>query len=877
MSLRKKFVVVLGFVFVLSLLLTATFYNRIIIGYFKETELLFIKREFLNFTKNLDNILEYLHNVAGNEAEYLSTEKSPSNHPDHQKLKLDFFLVFDKSGRLVFKECYLKEILCRKLILAIEKSRNNPTTGFLLIDNNLIGIALEKFDSGTVAVGQRFSESYVSGYASIEGYGRINTPSYPVMDVKNGRYFLSLYDTDSGFYRFQFSLADITGNIVSGFYGKVEKMLWNRGHITFHMFQFILTVLFVGILSFIFFSIDRFVARPIRELIGKIKNISKEKDLKTVYESIKDDYGSLELNQLSQEIKNMILRIESLLQANSEKTQLFQIIAENAPIGIYLYTEKFEYVNPAIEKISGYSKKELIGKEISFMMSHLDENLKEEITRNVKKRLNGEFFKNEFQTKIRTKDGQIKDILVISNTVKLFNKYYGLGIVLDITEIKNLERKLNELLDKDTLTGLLSRYGFTRQVDELIKILAGKKERYFLLIVDISRFKVINDSYGHQIGDRILKVIGERLKNSLHQGDLIGRLAADEFGIFISKYARFDDIAIIVDKIISLIEQPVEIDDYSFNLTCSIGVSVYPDDGESIDDLLKRADIALVRAKENFSETQKSSVVFFSRDLENKIKERLNLERELRNVLKNRPEEFYVEYQPIYNLQNMKIEKLEALVRWNSSKFGKLSPFKFIQIAEETGLIKNITDIVFERVIYDLLSWREKGIDIKVSINISPAEFKDNDFIDRVISRFKPHNLERKISLEITENVLLEDVEKAREKIKQLKQLGIDILLDDFGTGYSSLTYLKKFPISILKVDREFVKELPENGDDRGIVITIIQLSQLLSMDAVAEGIENQLQVNFLREIGCKYGQGYFFSRPVPAEEVEKLLTADLN
>jgi len=866
MSIRKKFVIILGVIFLFSLFLSAVFYNRIIISHFKETELLFIKREFISFSKSLDSFLDYLSNIVNNETEHIIRNDF---FQKHKKLKLDFFIVLDKDGKPVSIECYLSKSLCEKIPFLLSKYKKKK--GFLLVDGYLLGVAINRFSRGSVVVGKVFKKDFYSGWLHIKGTGEISKNSKPLTEVREGSYTLRLYDTSLSYYSFDILFEDILGRTIHGFQGTINKVLWNKGHLTFHLFQFVLTLIFIGILSFVFFSIDRLVAKPINSIIKKIKNISKEKDLRTVYENLNDDYGSLELNQLSEEIRNMILRLESLLRANSEKTQLFRVIAENAPIGIALYTEKMEYVNPAIEKITGYTRDEIIGKDVRFLMGGIDSKLQNNLVQAIKERLKGKKFRNEFQTQIVTKDGKLKDIWVISNTVKLSNKYLGLGIVLDITEIKNLERKLNELLDKDTLTGLLSRFGFTRKVGELLEILDKENKKCFLLIVDISRFKIVNDSYGHQIGDKILLEVSSRLKSSLHPTDLIGRLAADEFGIFISRFDDPNKLIPVIDRIIDNIEETITVEDYPFNLTCSIGISVFPNDGTNIDTLLKRADIALARAKEKFIQTQKSSVVFFSPELEDKITHRLNLERELRIALENKTHEFYVEYQPIYNLKTLQVEKLEALVRWNSSKFGELPPLEFIPIAEETGLIKQLTTIVLNKIITHLTVWRDKGINPKISINISPAEFKDADFVEKILKQLKPKNFEKNICIEITENVLLDDVEDARKKIKILRQAGIEILLDDFGTGYSSLTYLRRFPISVLKIDREFIRELPDNEDDKGIVITIVQLSQLLSMDAIAEGIENEQQANFLKEIGCKYGQGYYFSKPVSFEAVENL------
>ncbi|NPA12900.1 MAG: EAL domain-containing protein [Aquificae bacterium] len=648
---------------------------------------------------------------------------------------------------------------------------------------------------------------------------------------------------------------------------------WKQGDLGDTAFVVSVLVLFLSSLFGVYLTVEKSVSSPIRRLKSKIKDTFSSEGIKP--QPLKEDFGSQELNDLSKELEDLVEKLAKLLEESQQKTNLFKAIAENAPIGIFLYSQKFEYINPFIEKVIGYKKEEVVGKDIRFMLSQLDDRKREELLSVLERRMKGEFFKNRFQTKVKTKDGQEKDVLVISDTVKLDGQFFGLGIVIDITEIKNLERKLNELLETDALTGLLSRYGFTKRVSELIELYQNTKEKYFLIIVDISKFKVVNDTYGHYIGDSILKKVAKRLRNAMHKSDLIGRLAADEFGIFITKYSKFDDIAIIIDKIIEVIEEPIKIGEYTFNLKCSIGISVFPDDGKNVETLLKRAGMALMRAKEKVADKQQSSAVFFSKELEERIIERLIIEREMRTALKERPEEFYVEFQPIYNLNTLKIEKLEALVRWNSSRFGKVSPGKFIPIAEETRLIKDITNIVLQQVLDNLKKWRDEGIDVRVSVNISPVEFKDRDIVDRILSFLKPDRFERNISVEITESVLLDNVKDTREKIERFRAEGVEILLDDFGTGYSSLTYLKKFPITVLKIDREFMKELPQNMEDRGIVTTIIKLADFLSMDTVAEGIETEKQLNFLKNSGCKYGQGFFFSKPLPAKDIEEKLLAE--
>jgi len=427
------------------------------------------------------------------------------------------------------------------------------------------------------------------------------------------------------------------------------------------------------------------------------------------------------------------------------------------------------------------------------------------------------------------------------------------------------------LIERDSLTGLYSRYAFTNKLKEFIDLYSREKKIFFLLFLDLNNFKKINDSSGHQIGDKVLQVIAERLKKAFRKTDIIGRLGGDEFGILITTYSKFDDIKEIIGKLFLEIEKPLKIDNSVFNLTTSVGVAVFPEDGKDVETLLKRADIAMYKAKELSRETGKSEVVFFSSELEKRIKQKIEIERELKRAVEKSPDEFYLEYQPIVNLKTLKIEKLEALIRWNSGKFGKVYPNFFIPVAEETVIIKNITDIVIDKVVSQLKEWKNKGIETKISVNISPSEFKDKNFVDRIKEKV-PADLRKYFSIEITENVLLENTQSSIDKLRKLKDLGIEILLDDFGTGYSSLTYLKRFPIATLKIDRAFVKDIPSDKEDQGIVMTIIELARLLSVKSLAEGIESEEQLIFLREIGCQYGQGYYFGRSMPPSDVEKIL-----
>lgn len=897
MSIRKRLILIFSLIFLIGFLTTTTIYNSVFIDNLKNVEKFFINREFTSLSNFLENYLGYINSTAENEAywddlysfvinpnkEFIKSNFDPENKT-LKNIGIDFFLIIAGDHKISLFRCILEQKLCNNVkneMLKIIKEKNQEINGFLKTKNCVYLISARyipptnenKDPAGFLVLGKKLDENFITGllknsYIKIQN-GIPAIPESPVFRLKKGRYEASVYPgiNDENLY-YTFYAEDINRKKISLFEGSIHRIIWLNAKQAITMFQIFLILLFVGLFAATLISIENFVSRPLNVLIGKIRKITTEKDFDI---KVKDSYGSKEIDLLSQEIQNMVNRIKDLFEELSEKNQIFKIIAENTPIGIYIFSDKFEYVNKAFEKLTGYQKEEIEGKPISIFMAELDENTKKKIYEAVKRRLKGEQFRNEFQAEIRTKDGTKKTFLVIANTIFLSGKPYGLGIALDITDMKRLEKKLIQLIEKDALTGLLSRYAFSREIKQFIQLFTREKRRFFLLFFDLNRFKNINDTYGHHVGDQVLKVIADRLTNTLRKTDIIGRLGGDEFGILITTYSKFEDITKILEKITAEIEKTVNIEDFSFNLTTSIGIAIFPDDGTDPETLLKRADIAMYKAKDNSKESGRSEAVFFSEDLENKIKEKIDIERELKKALKENPEEFYLEYQPIINLENLKIEKVESLIRWNSSKFGKTSPEKFIKIAEETGIIKEITDLVIEKSLSQLKDWRDKGISIKMSINVSPTEFKDRDFVSRVVNKI-PSDMRSFFSVEITENVLLEDVNLSIEKLRKLRSYGIDILLDDFGTGYSSLTYLKKFPLTMLKIDRDFIKDLPEDKDDQGIVTTIIKLAQILNLSSIAEGIETEAQFLFLRNAKCRYGQGYLFSKPLPADSVEKII-----
>ncbi|SNZ02931.1 PAS domain S-box-containing protein/diguanylate cyclase (GGDEF) domain-containing protein [Persephonella hydrogeniphila] len=895
MSIRRQLILIFSIIFLVGFLATTIIFNGFLVKRLKEIELFSIKREFATLSQFLDNHIRYISSVAENEAYWdniynFVNGKNPefvkkNFDPENETLKnlgIDFFVVFNKNSEILFNRCIQNRKICKKIGSVSTKivKNGNEKTGFIRAGNYLFSISVKyilptnelKEPAGFLVVGKLIDKNFFNSLLK-DSYFEVKneklTLKKNVFTLKEGKYILSIFDSENDSrYVFRFSVQDIFGKIQPAFDGIIHRVIWENAKTTLLIFQIFLIAIFTGLFIVTFYSMEKLVSEPINRLIRKIKRIKTEKDFP---EDISEDYGSKDINLLSSEIQEMVNRINELFQQLSEKNQIFKVIAENTPIGIYIFSHKFEFINRAFEKISGYSKEEILGKDVSIFLTEVDEKTKNRILEAIDRRLKGEQFRNEFQIDIKTKDGKRKTVLIIANTIFISGKPYGLGIAIDITEIKNLEKRLIELIEKDSLTGLYSRYAFTNKLREFIDLYSRDGKIFFLLFLDLNNFKKINDSFGHAIGDKVLQIIAERLKSSFRKTDIIGRLGGDEFGILITTYSKFDDIKEIIKKLFWEIEKPVKIENSVFNLTTSVGVAVFPEDGTDAETLLKRADIAMYQAKELSRETGKSEVMFFSKELERKIKQKIEVEGELKKAIENNPEEFYLEYQPIVDLKTLKIEKLEALIRWNSSKFGKVYPDFFIPIAEETGMIKDITDIVIDKAVSQLQEWKSKGIETKISVNISPSEFKDKNFVDRIKTKI-PEEFRNYFALEITENVLFEHTQSSIDKLKQLTDLGIEILLDDFGTGYSSLTYLKKFPITTLKIDRAFVKDIPDDKENRGIVMTIIKLARLLVVRSLAEGIETKEQLIFLRKSGCQYGQGYYFSKPKNASEIEKVL-----
>lgn len=444
----------------------------------------------------------------------------------------------------------------------------------------------------------------------------------------------------------------------------------------------------------------------------------------------------------------------------------------------------------------------------------------------------------------------------------------NIGIVRDITERKRHEEQLKHLATHDELTGLANRALLLDRLEQSIHYARRSKRFVAVLLLDLDRFKVINDSLGHAFGDKVLCAVGKRLQQAVREADTVVRLGGDEFAILLAEVAEVEDVGLIAAKILRLLAEPHRLDGREVTLTASMGLSLYPKDSDDSATLIRNADMAMYRAKKD----KQNSFAFYSPDMNQRIIETLELEVALRGALER--EEFYLCYQPKVELLSGRIIGCEALLRWRHPQRGQVSPAEFIPLAEETGLIVPLGSWVLREAARQVREWEKQGLPVlSVAVNISGRQFREPDFVVKVERILAESGLEpRLLELEITESVAMEKVESAIMTWIDLKNLGVSLSVDDFGTGYSSLSYLKQFPIHSLKIDQTFVRDIASDPNDAAIASSVIALAKNMGLKVVGEGIETEEQLAFLRDRGCDMGQGYLFSPPLPADDYAKLL-----
>jgi diguanylate cyclase (GGDEF)-like protein len=444
---------------------------------------------------------------------------------------------------------------------------------------------------------------------------------------------------------------------------------------------------------------------------------------------------------------------------------------------------------------------------------------------------------------------------------------------MELAEIKQAAETMWQQVYHDPLTGLPNRMLFEDRLTLEMAHARRDKQGLAVMFLDLDHFKLINDTLGHSVGDQLLQDVAHRLRDALRGTDTVARMGGDEFALLLTRVTHAENVARVAQKIFHVLKPPFNFGGHDFHITPSIGITLYPNDGEDTQTLLKNADTALYRAKEQ----GRNVYQFYTPAMNSKTLERLALENNLRRALERK--EFVVYYQPRVKISTKRIIGMEALVRWQHPELGLISPVKFIPLAEETGLIIPLGEWVLRTACEQTKAWQEAGFPpLRVGVNLSARQFQQPNLVERVAQVLKetglhPHYLE----LEITESAAMQNAEYTLPVLYYLKEMGIHISIDDFGTGYSSLSYLKKFPFHTLKLDQSFIRDLTTDPNDAMIAKVVITLAHGLKLEVVAEGVETQEQLDFLKQLQGDEVQGYLFSKPLPAEEFEELLRQEME
>ena len=448
----------------------------------------------------------------------------------------------------------------------------------------------------------------------------------------------------------------------------------------------------------------------------------------------------------------------------------------------------------------------------------------------------------------------------------LAGKVNGVVVVFqDITSRRAMEEELRQQTVTDHLTGLTNRNGFKLELQGALERARRAKDHVALMFIDLDHFKRINDNLGHDVGDFLLRALATRLKEQVRSYDIVSRIGGDEFTVVIGGLAEAEDAAMVARKILNVLRLPFLLkDDMRVIVSASIGIASYPDCGSDIDSLMRAADVAMYQAKRD----GRNLYAFYIPEMNARDRSALMLEQSLRLGVEN--EEFRLHYQPQIELATGRLVGLEGLLRWQNGEQGNVEPSHFVPILEDTGLMVRVGQWVLSTGCKQRLEWQSVvPDDCVLALNLSPRQFADKNLVSGIRAALKENNLPpSQLELELTEGMLMNDTQYTQSVLHELKEMGIRLSIDDFGTGYSSLAYLKQFPLDVLKIDRQFIRNLTTSDKDAAITTSIIQLAHNLGLKVVAEGVENAEQVAMLKKLGCDIGQGYYFSRPMAAEYV---------
>lgn len=467
-------------------------------------------------------------------------------------------------------------------------------------------------------------------------------------------------------------------------------------------------------------------------------------------------------------------------------------------------------------------------------------------------------FVDLYQTQEIQRHGQELETMVAQRTVAL---------TAEITERRQAQRRLDYLANHDLLTDMPNRRLFVEQLQQALSCAQGRQHGVAVLFIDLDRFKLVNDTLGHEAGDRFLRILSGHFLACIREDDVVARFGGDEFAVFLNDVEAPEDVPPLAQKFIDALSEPFVMGGAEFSITCSIGISLFPSDGHDTQTLMKNADTAMYRAKKQGG----NSFQFYTPAMSDKDNDRLVLENKLRRALKLN--QFVLYYQPKIKMENGRISGMEALMRWNDPENGLISPGTFIPILEETGMIYEAGRWAMQQALADCRLWQSEGLQPPlVAVNVSASQLQHKNFVATVEQELNRAGNTHRLELEITESMVMQDIEASIAKLQAIRKMGVEVSIDDFGTGYSSLSYLTKLPISTLKIDLGFVARMVSNPDDLNIVSAIISLAHSLNLKVIAEGVETEEQATLLRQLKCDEMQGYLYSKPLPFSEMGTML-----
>ncbi len=635
-------------------------------------------------------------------------------------------------------------------------------------------------------------------------------------------------------------------------------------------FIFIVSLLVI-VLAFIFARyLQQLLIKPIQKITSTARTISEQQDYSLRAErGVKDELG--DMVDVFNDMLSKIEQENDRLGASEEK---FRQLSAVSPVGIFQVNleHKITYVNNRWSQITGMDQP-------SASLENWLSRIRIQDRRRALKAWSALMqHHQDFVVEVGFEKGEDITWSIIEASVLHDGKgeVYGyMGAISDITDLKNAQLQMETLAFFDPLTGLSNRRLFIDRLEKAVSESRRRNSFIALLFIDLDQFKRINDSLGHEAGDQLLVEIARRLETSVRESDTVSRIGGDEFTVLLSDIDSSNGVRHICEKILTRLGRPIAINNQEVITTVSIGITLGPSDGDTGSILMRNADMAMYQAKA----MGRNNYQFFSEDMNKEMMGYLEIEKNLRESIKAQ-DEFVIFYQPKTNLSNGEFIGAEALIRWQPKGKDIISPDRFIPIAEESGLIVPIGRWVLRESCVQVKRLIDSGLwpeHAKVAVNLSARQFSDPDLIHDIQETLQVTGCPVDIlELEITESTLMGDVEIAILTMRHIKEMGISIAIDDFGTGYSSLSYLKRFPIDVLKVDRSFVMDIPKDRNDMEITAAVIAMAHKLHLKVVAEGIETQAQLDFLKDNRCEYGQGYYIAKPMPMEQLEAYIGGQL-